>query len=305
MDIRQFPLDRRKAAIWRRHHARLARPRAAVDDSTHQLHGIVRLARGSDAHQPPLRGILSRGALLQGQESGASWASPRRTEARNGAARRSSRTCWSGAKTSPIAVAKAIAGLSDTAANDARKKDADHARTSLRAGERQGEIRQAPMPGGDALSGRRSIFSTSTSAIDDVRLVFAPEADIASFGGDPDNFQFPRWSLDFSILRAYENGKPASTPNYLQINFAGPARQSTGVRLRPSRARPHACRRARSSSSIATLPLPITLMRACGAARPLSSSSARVNPADQPHRAGAAQQPAERRSRCAARNSMR
>ena len=57
---------------------------------------------------------------------------------------------------------------------------------------------------------------------DDIRLVFSPEADIAAFGGDPDNFQFPRWSLDFSILRAYVNGKPAATPNYLQINFAGP-----------------------------------------------------------------------------------
>jgi len=38
----------------------------------------------------------------------------------------------------------------------------------------------------------------------------------------PDNFQFPRWSLDFSILRAYEHGRPAKTLNYLKINFAGP-----------------------------------------------------------------------------------
>ena len=57
----------------------------------------------------------------------------------------------------------------------------------------------------------------------DLRIVFAPESDIASFGGDPDNFQFPRWSLDFSILRAYEDNKPAQTPNYLPIDFAGPA----------------------------------------------------------------------------------
>jgi hypothetical protein len=58
---------------------------------------------------------------------------------------------------------------------------------------------------------------------DDVRLVFAPEKDIASFGGDVDNFQFPRWSLDMAILRAYEDGKPARTPNRLQVDWKGAA----------------------------------------------------------------------------------
>ena len=56
----------------------------------------------------------------------------------------------------------------------------------------------------------------------DVRLVFAPEDAIAAFGGDPDNFQFPRWDLDFSLLRAYENGKPAATPDYRKIDWNGP-----------------------------------------------------------------------------------
>jgi hypothetical protein len=56
---------------------------------------------------------------------------------------------------------------------------------------------------------------------EDVRLVFAPERDIAAFGGDPDNFQFPRWCLDMSILRAYENGKPAKTPNHFRFNWDG------------------------------------------------------------------------------------
>ena len=58
---------------------------------------------------------------------------------------------------------------------------------------------------------------------DDVRLVFAPEDDIAAFGGDPDNFQYPRWCVDFSLLRAYENGSPAATPQHLTIDFDGPA----------------------------------------------------------------------------------
>jgi hypothetical protein len=56
---------------------------------------------------------------------------------------------------------------------------------------------------------------------DDVRLAFAPEAAVAAFGGDPDNFQFPRWCLDMSLIRAYENGKPAATPEHLTINWSG------------------------------------------------------------------------------------
>jgi len=56
---------------------------------------------------------------------------------------------------------------------------------------------------------------------DDVRLVFAPEGDIAAFGGDPDNFNFPRWCLDMSLLRVYENGEPAKTPNYLEWREEG------------------------------------------------------------------------------------
>jgi len=56
---------------------------------------------------------------------------------------------------------------------------------------------------------------------EDVRLAFAPEQAIGAFGGDPDNFQFPRWCLDMSLLRVYENGKPASTPEHLSFEWAG------------------------------------------------------------------------------------
>jgi hypothetical protein len=57
----------------------------------------------------------------------------------------------------------------------------------------------------------------------DVRLVFAPEQQIAFYGGDPDNFEYPRFDLDISFFRAYENGKPAKFPHYLKWSERGTA----------------------------------------------------------------------------------
>jgi hypothetical protein len=56
----------------------------------------------------------------------------------------------------------------------------------------------------------------------DVRLVFAPEADIAFFGGDPDNFTFPRFDLDLAIFRVYDQGQPLAPKEWLRWNPRGP-----------------------------------------------------------------------------------
>ena len=56
----------------------------------------------------------------------------------------------------------------------------------------------------------------------DVRLVWTPEDRASTFGGDPDNFNFPRYAMDASFLRAYENGKPVATPRHLKWDPRAP-----------------------------------------------------------------------------------
>ena len=118
-------------------------------------------------------------------------------------------------------VARRLHGLGATAANDARKKlltELEQSCEQASAKTRSGKLKCQAV----TLYAGGEYFIYQYKRFADLRLVFAPEGDIAAFGGDPDNFQFPRWSLDFSVLRAYEDGKPAHTPNHLRMNFAGP-----------------------------------------------------------------------------------
>ena len=117
-------------------------------------------------------------------------------------------------------VAEATRGLDDRAANERRRETLTRLEQSC-----EEDSRSSPNPLKCQIS---SLYEGGQYWLyqyrryDDVRLVFAPEAAIAAFGGDPDNFQFPRWAVDVALLRAYENGRPAATPNYLHIDFSGP-----------------------------------------------------------------------------------
>jgi nicotinamide mononucleotide adenylyltransferase len=175
-------------------------------------------------------------------------------------------------------VAKAIAGLDDKAANTARKKeltvletDCEQASAKSRTGKLKCQVVTLYQGG--------QYFLYKYKRYDDVRLVFAPEGEIAAFGGDPDNFQFPRWSLDFSVLRAYENGAPAKTPNYLQIDFAGPhANELVFVSGHPGTT---ARRRTKAQLEFdRDLPLPTLLMRA-SELRGRYIQFGKTNPADE------------------------
>ena len=70
---------------------------------------------------------------------------------------------------------------------------------------------------------------------DDVRLVFAPEQQMAFFGGDPDNFEYPRYDLDICLFRVYENGQPAKIEHFLKFNSNGPNDRRTDFRKRQPR----------------------------------------------------------------------
>jgi V8-like Glu-specific endopeptidase len=112
----------------------------------------------------------------------------------------------------------ATSGLSDAKANKARKR-------TLTRLEKSCEKDADELLSCESVSlyngGRYAMYRYKRYS--DVRLVFAPEEAIAAFGGDPDNFNFPRWTLDMSLLRVYEDGQPAHTKNFFKWDPAGAA----------------------------------------------------------------------------------
>jgi V8-like Glu-specific endopeptidase len=116
----------------------------------------------------------------------------------------------------------ATSGLDSTKANEARKQTLSKLEAAC-AATGKNDTKNGPLACESVtLYQGGQYFLYKYKRYDDVRLVLAPEYPIAAFGGDPDNFNFPRWSLDFTLMRAYENGKPARTPNHLSWRTEGP-----------------------------------------------------------------------------------
>ncbi|MBL8267424.1 S46 family peptidase [Steroidobacter sp.] len=115
----------------------------------------------------------------------------------------------------------ATAGLADAQANQARKQELSKLEAACT--ETSKKHRSGPLACESVtLYQGGQYYLYKYRRYDDVRMVFAPEHGIAAFGGDPDNFNFPRWSLDFTLMRAYDKGKPARTPNHLTWRVEGP-----------------------------------------------------------------------------------
>ncbi|MEM1263164.1 MAG: S46 family peptidase [Pseudomonadota bacterium] len=122
-----------------------------------------------------------------------------------------------GADDITAAVTDAIDGLPDDEANTVRKSTLTRIENECRERYAQSALVCEAV----TLYHGGQVFLYRYKRYSDVRLVFAPEQAIAAFGGDPDNFNFPRWCLDMAMLRAYENDAPASTPTFLPIRRAG------------------------------------------------------------------------------------
>lgn len=113
-------------------------------------------------------------------------------------------------------ISKVTAGLSGKAYNDAKKAEMSRLESECVAGNAN-TVRCDLV---DLYQGGIQHLYRYTR-FQDVRLVFAPEYRAGFFGGDPDNFNFPRFNLDMALLRVYQDGKPARVKNHFPIQAAG------------------------------------------------------------------------------------
>ena len=108
-------------------------------------------------------------------------------------------------------IGAATKGLSDKVSNDARK--AEMSRIEKECADGDGiRCEVVTLYHG----GRYELYRYRR--FQDARLVFAPEFPIAFFGGDPDNFNFPRFDLDFALLRIYQDGKPLRVDTFMPLS---------------------------------------------------------------------------------------
>jgi hypothetical protein len=107
----------------------------------------------------------------------------------------------------------------DDARTSEKKRDANEEKVLAEAKERQPKLKPQVVK----LHQGARFMLYSYRVWDDVRLVCAPHLQTAHFGGDPDNFTYPRYSIDFAFCRAYEDGKPADTSkHYFRWSKSGP-----------------------------------------------------------------------------------
>jgi hypothetical protein len=114
------------------------------------------------------------------------------------------------------------AGLGDAQANQARKQELSKLEAACSENSKKNRKTGPLACESVTLYQGGQYFLYKYRRYDDVRMVFAPHHAIGAFGGDPDNFNFPRWSLDFSLMRVYDKGKPARTPSHLTWRVEGP-----------------------------------------------------------------------------------
>jgi hypothetical protein len=112
-------------------------------------------------------------------------------------------------------VTASTAGLSGPAYEAARKRTVAEIEAECAGGNDRVRCEVVPLYHG----GKYALYAYRR--FQDVRLVFAPELAIAAFGGDPDNFMFPRYAMDVAFVRAYDQGRPARTESFLRWSRAG------------------------------------------------------------------------------------